>query len=223
MTLPILDRLILDLVREAGLPSATRPQEHRMSQDRIIITLDRQTAGEWTAGAARGTNAVRRNGSLVAEGELVQRVGESPAEVLELIGRELDEREASRLSRDTRAQRAGETPAGPFTVEDAVELALIRDVARVVDVIEGEDRRQPGIVLRTVTIAHLAGIAGEELAQGGGGSPATVRQRTIRALRRAQSDGVVAEAGRMQRAEDTDDGDLLWSVANAAETEELSR
>jgi hypothetical protein len=209
MSFPILDRLILDLVREAGLPSATRPQEHPMPDDRILIDLQRD-GDLWHAHAAPAAPERRRPAGLIHADETIEVQAPGPASALEAIGQTLDLREASRLTRQAR----GET--GPMTIEDAVERALVRDVQRVVAVLEDEDRRERGIVLRTLTIAQLSGIAGDERRAGAMGSDG--RGRTIRALRRAQSDGVVVEAGRMQRAGDVgDDGDLLWSLAPEAE------
>lgn len=209
---------LLDRIHTPNAPGpgpAQRPQETRMTQDRIIITLDRQTAGEWTAQAARGNVTVRRHGSLLHEDERVDRVGESPADVLELVGRELDEREASRLSRETAAERAGQ-PAGPFTVEDAVEAALIRDVRNVVAVLEREAtlRGGIGVTLRTSAIAHLSGIIREA-----GGNRDEALARTIRALRRAESDGVVVDVA---RDAGRGIGDGAWTLAGETD-EEASR
>lgn len=174
-----------------------------MPDDLIRIDLERD-GEDWTArivDASRSTIAERLAGERYSGG--------SPAWALETLGQELDQREAARLTRAAR----GET--GPVSVEEALERRLLADVANVVDVLEQEERRRPGVVLRTVTVAQLSGIAAEQARAGAMGDDG--RMRTLRALRRAESDGVV------RPAEDDRTGDLLWRIATDDELEEAKR
>lgn len=195
-----------------------RPQEtrmHPMPDDAIEVRLTRH--GErWTAHAlSRHINAARGNGILGIAGPNASQVAahaDGPAAALELVGQDLDRREAQRL---TRAARGDYGPV--ITVEDAVKRALAADVAAVVKVLEDTDRRlgTQGAVT-TQDVAVRAGFAD---------GPATTLpiearheaavSRARRALEQAARDGVVVRLA-------SPIGEL-WRLATDDETEEASR
>lgn len=176
---------------EPYVPPGMHPDETR------VITLYRfrerwsaHLAGRPSMGSSTPTGA-----------ESVANAG-GPGEALEYIGQRLDAQEAERLTRVARGETA-------LTVEEAVEREQRDDVARIVGILEYEQRRATSdepIALATTVIAVASGITA--LAS----TPHSGKMRALRALRRAQSDGVIVEL---------ETGDI-WRLATDDELEARS-
>jgi hypothetical protein len=182
--------------RRADLIDPRRTPVH----DHYTIDLER-TGNRWTA-RAQAVGVAR---------------GDGPGQVLEAIGQELDAREARRLTHEAGGDAAG----SPLTIDEAVERALQRDVAAVLEVLERTARQDAGAGEAEVTTGDVAQRAGfvADAIRSHGAPRATLElvdeaeRRARRALERGVDDGVIV---RRDTAE-------LWRAATDDELESAVR
>lgn len=175
--------------------------------DRYRIILERRPGGGWNAELVPLGDDYRPATLTGTSGH-----ADGPGAALELVGQELDRREAERLTREARGE------AGQITVEEAVERALAADVATVLEVLEETARHADDAGDAEVTtgdVAQRAGFVTDAIRARVGATRATLElvdeaeRRARRALERGVQDGVIV---RRDTAE-------LWRAATDDELE----